>query len=96
MQKYIRLTIDQPLDDAQLDQFYEIVDDTTDIILTTAINDDGEPVSDQVAITLYTEDDHLCYEVTVDDSTSSDDLQDIVIELQDAIANDFQIELVRE
>lgn len=96
MQKYIRLTVDQPLDDEQLDQFYEIVDDTTDIILTTAINDDGEPVSDEVAITMYTEDDHTCYEITVDDSTSSDDLQEIVIELQDAIANDFQIELVRE
>lgn len=96
MQKYIRLTVESPLDDEQLDQFYEIVDDITNIILTTAIDDEGAEVSNEVAISLYNEDNQSCYELVVSDDTSSEDLQDIVIELQDVIPEDFQIELVRE
>ncbi len=96
IQKYIRLQVEQPLNDSQLDELFEIVDDTTTIILTSAFDDDGEKIGDDVAITMYVDDNQYYYEMIVDADTDSDDLKDIVLELEDVLPEEFEIELVRE
>jgi hypothetical protein len=96
IQKYIRLQVEQPLNDSQLDELFEIVDDTTTIILTSAFDDDGEKIGDDVAITMYVDDNQYYYEMIVDADTDSDDLKDIVVELEDVLPEEFEIELVRE
>jgi hypothetical protein len=95
-QKYIRLQVEQPLNDSQLDELFEVVDDTTTITLTSAFDDHGEKIGDDVAITMYVDDNQYYYEMIVDADTDSDDLKDIVVELEDVLPEEFEIELVRE
>lgn len=96
MHRYIRITTESQLSDQEIDQVYEIVSEITDIHLTSAYHEDGELADDSVAISMYEEQSEVIYEIKVDDDTSYDDLDQIVSSLTDAIAQDFEIELIRD
>lgn len=95
-QRYVRLTVDTMLSDEQLDEIYDLVDDAIDISLTSAIDDNGILVSEDIAITMYSTDDSFVYEMIVNDNTKVNDMEEIISEIEEIISTDFEIELIRE
>lgn len=77
--KYIRLQTAEPLDETQVELFYDCVEQHANIELTTALDDDGEVISDEVAVCVYTETDHTVYEIRISADTA-DSVLDLIAE----------------
>lgn len=91
--KYIRLQTAEPLDEAQVELFYDCVEQHADIELTTALDDAGDVISDEVAVCVYTETDHTVYEIRISADTADDTLSVIADTLHSELDPDTDFEL---
>lgn len=96
--KFIRLDTDQPLEEEDIELVFDCIEEHTTVELTTALDDDGEVISEEVAVMVYEGDNEYTYEIRVSDDTTDDTVDTIVQTLdKDLDASvDFRFELSEE
>lgn len=92
--KIVRLTTNFELDHDDVELFYNIVDDVTEVIYVGATDDDGDTISDEVVVMVLECDDEWCYEIRVDHETNRSDGDEIARLLDEETEFDFELELV--
>lgn len=93
--KHIRLETDAPISDEHIELVFAVISDHAEIELTTALDDEGHLISDEVAICAYESQDHVTYEIRVADDTSDDVMEKIAQELDQELdaTVDFRLEI---
>lgn len=98
MKKFIRIETSEYLSEEDVEIVFDIINEHAEIVLTTAMDEDGEIISDGVAVMVYEYEDNYVYEVQVSLDTETEDAEQIVEELDqelDASIN-FEVEMIEE
>lgn len=96
--KYIRLETDSAISEDDIELVFDVISEHTDIELTTALDDDGEVISDQVAVCVYESEDAVTYEIRVADDTPDEVVEQVARELNEELAAsvDFRLEIAED
>lgn len=96
--KFIRLETNQPLSEDDIELVFDAVEEHAQVEFTTALDDDGEVISDEVAVMVYEGEGDFTYEVRVSDDTDNDSVDAIVRLLDHELdaSVDFRFELAQE
>lgn len=98
MKTYIRITTPTPLSEDDVETVFDVVNEHADIVLTSAMDEDGEIISDEVAVMMYQYEGDCIYEIQVGADTDRSDAELIVKTLDeelDATIN-FEVEIAEE
>lgn len=98
MKKFIRIETTEYLTEEEVEIVFDVVNEYAEIMLTTAMGDDGEIISDEVAVMVYEHEEDFVYEIQVSLDTDDDDAEAVVQALDeelDAKIN-FEVEIIEE
>lgn len=98
MKKFIRIETSVPLSEDDVELVFDIVNEHADIELTSAMDEDGETISDEVAIMVYEYEGNQVYEIQVGLDTEREDAEKIVKELDEELDGtiNFEVEMIEE
>lgn len=98
MKKFIRIETSEYLSEEEVEIVFDIINEYADIVLTTAMDEDGQIISDEAAVMVYDHEDVYVYEIQVSLETENEDAEAIVQALDEELdANiNFEVEIVEE
>lgn len=98
MKKFIRIETSVPLSEDDVELVFDIVNEHADIELTSAMDEDGGTISDEVAIMVYEYEGNQVYEIQVGLDTEREDAEKIVKELDEELDGtiNFEVEMIEE
>lgn len=96
--KYIRLETDSSISEEDIELVFDVIDEHAEIELTTALDDEGDVISDEVAVCVYESEDSVTYEIRVADDTPDDVVEQIALELNEELdaTVDFRLEIAED
>lgn len=98
MKKFIRIETSEYLSEEDVEIVFDIINEHAEVVLTTAMDEDGEIISDGVAVMVYEYEDDYVYEVQVSLDTETEDAEQIVEELDQELdaSIKFEVEMIEE